>query len=102
MLKFDESFVPLPSEKVRFVLLSYSKRNLTLHTTQPTGQESLAEKWIFHKLNTSTTIINQALAERNFMAASAEAYRFWLYDICDVYIVRPPPCFLFVPTASDP
>ena len=29
------------------------------------------------------------------MAATSEAYSFWLYEICDVYIVRldPPTCF---------
>lgn len=56
--------------------------------SQPTGDESLVERWILQKLNHATVIIDKALTERNFMAATAEAYRFWLYDICDVYIVR--------------
>ena len=55
---------------------------------QPTGKESLVEKWILHKLNIAATEINTALAERNFMAATNSAYNFWLYELCDVYIVR--------------
>jgi valyl-tRNA synthetase len=32
--------------------------------------------------------MNTQLAERNFMAATNTAYQFWLYELCDVYIVR--------------
>ncbi|TKA55374.1 hypothetical protein B0A53_02298 [Rhodotorula sp. CCFEE 5036] len=67
MLKLEGDFVPLQSEK-------------------PTGKESLVEKWILHKLNLATEKVNTALHERNFMAATSEAYSFWLYEICDVYI----------------
>lgn len=55
--------------------------------SQPTGSESLVEKWIFHKLNIAATEINTQLAERNFMAATNAAHNFWLYELCDVYIV---------------
>lgn len=54
---------------------------------QPTGKESLVEKWILHKLNAAAEEINKQLAERNFMAATGAAYNFWLYELCDVYIV---------------
>ncbi|PPQ73033.1 hypothetical protein CVT24_001413 [Panaeolus cyanescens] len=67
MLKLDESFVPEP-------------------TAKPTGNESLVEKWILHKLNIAATEINTQLTERNFMAATNAAYNFWLYELCDVYI----------------
>ncbi|KAF9039389.1 tRNA synthetases class I-domain-containing protein [Panaeolus papilionaceus] len=67
MLKLDETFVPEP-------------------TAKPTGNESLVEKWILHKLNIAATEINTQLAERNFMAATNAAYNFWLYELCDVYI----------------
>ncbi|KAK7031713.1 tRNA synthetases class I-domain-containing protein [Favolaschia claudopus] len=67
MLKLDESFVPEP-------------------TAKPTGNESLVEKWILHKLNVAATDLNAQLAERNFMTATTAAYNFWLYELCDVYI----------------
>jgi len=67
MLKLDDSFVPEP-------------------TAKSTGNESLVEKWILHKLDIAATEINQYLAERNFMSATSSAYNFWLYELCDVYI----------------
>ncbi|GAA5995048.1 valine--tRNA ligase [Rhodotorula paludigena] len=67
MLKLEGDFVPPQSEK-------------------PTGDESLVEKWILHKLNLAAEKVNQGLQDRNFMAATSDAYSFWLYEICDVYI----------------
>ncbi|GAA5988559.1 hypothetical protein JCM5350_004453 [Sporobolomyces pararoseus] len=67
MLKLEGGFVPSQSEK-------------------PTGKESLVEKWILHKLNSAAEKVNSALNDRNFMAATSDAYSFWLYEICDVYI----------------
>ncbi|GAA5976762.1 hypothetical protein JCM11641_000863 [Rhodosporidiobolus odoratus] len=67
MLKLEGDFVPPQSEK-------------------PTGKESLVEKWILHKLNQAAEKVNAALVDRNFMAATSDAYSFWLYEICDVYI----------------
>ena len=60
---------------------------------QPTGKESLVEKWILHKLNFAAAEINKQLAERNLMQATNVAYNFWLYELCDVYIVRVLPPF---------
>jgi valyl-tRNA synthetase len=45
------------------------------------------EQWILHKLNVAATEINIQLAERNFMSATNTVYNFWLYELCDVYIV---------------
>ncbi|KAI9462013.1 tRNA synthetases class I-domain-containing protein [Lactarius psammicola] len=67
MLKLDESFIPEA-------------------TPQPTGNETLVEKWILHKLNIATAETNRHLGERNFMAATNAVYNFWLYELCDVYI----------------
>ena len=67
MLKFEDGWTPLPSEK-------------------PSGDESLVEKWILHKLNTAVSAVNGSLHERNFMHATEDAYTFWLYELCDVYI----------------
>jgi valyl-tRNA synthetase len=60
------------------------------------GKESLVEKWILHKLNIAATEINDMLTERNFMAATTAAHNFWLYELCDVYIVRECPAHLEV------
>ena len=69
MLKLDEAFTPELKAK-------------------PTSNESLVENWVLHRLNIATAEINRHLAERNFMSATSSAYNFWLYELCDVYIVR--------------
>ncbi len=53
---------------------------------EPSGSESLVEKWILHKLNVAAKTVNDNLKERNFMAATSAVYNFWLYELCDVYI----------------
>ncbi|KAJ7714891.1 tRNA synthetases class I-domain-containing protein [Mycena maculata] len=55
-------------------------------TSEPTGNESLVEQWILHKLNVAAKEVNVQFAERNFMLATTAVYNFWLYELCDVYI----------------
>ncbi|KAJ7490033.1 tRNA synthetases class I-domain-containing protein [Mycena galericulata] len=59
---------------------------LTHIGTKPTGNESLVEKWILHKLNIAAAEVNTQFAERNFMLATTAVYNFWLYELCGVYI----------------
>ncbi|KAI5801174.1 tRNA synthetases class I-domain-containing protein [Geopyxis carbonaria] len=75
MMRLEDGFVPKPTSKV-------------------TGQESLVEKWILHKLNKAAQNTNQALEERNFLVATDEIYRYWLYEFCDVYIENSKPLIL--------
>ena len=55
------------------------------HPTK-TGHETLAERWILHKLTVAAKEINAALAEREFAAATTIIYQFWYSQLCDVYI----------------
>lgn len=51
-----------------------------------TGNESLVEKWILHKLAVATKSANESLERRDFLEATSSIYNFWLYELCDVYI----------------
>ena len=51
-----------------------------------TGKETLAERWILHKLTVAARDINTALAEREFSVATNAMYLFWYGQLCDVYI----------------
>ena len=62
-----------------------------MNRLQPSGKESLVERWILNKLNDAAAEVNRELAVRNFMNATGAAYNFWLYELCDVYIVGFPP-----------
>ena len=51
-----------------------------------TGDESLAELWILHKLTTAASEINAALTDREFSQATRTTYEYWYNHLCDVYI----------------
>lgn len=97
MLKLDETFVPQPEAKVSARTALCLNADVYSITFQVRGEESLVEKWILHKLNFAAGEVNKYLAERNFMAATNAAYNFWLYELCDVYIVRFLPTLYYTP-----
>ncbi|KAL8961595.1 MAG: hypothetical protein Q9183_005285 [Haloplaca sp. 2 TL-2023] len=51
-----------------------------------TGNESLADRWILHKLNTACADINKALNDREFAVATHISYQYWYTQLCDTYI----------------
>lgn len=51
------------------------------------GKETLAEKWILHKLNTAAKGVCEALESRDFFVAANIVYQYWYSNLCDVYIV---------------
>lgn len=53
---------------------------------EPSGKESLVEKWILHKYTTAAQTIAKALDERDFLTSTTAVYSYWLYELCDVYI----------------
>lgn len=55
-------------------------------TGKLTGKESLAEKWILHKMTIAAQEVNKALAEREFMKSTNIIYTYWLFSLCDVFI----------------
>lgn len=55
-------------------------------TAAASGVESLAEKWILHKLTIAARDVNKALSEREFSRATQLVYAYWYYHLCDVYI----------------
>ncbi|ORX39758.1 valine-tRNA ligase [Kockovaella imperatae] len=59
----------------------------------PTGNESLVEKWLLHKLNEASDAVSANLETRDFSVATDAAYHFFLNDLCDVYIEATKPLF---------
>ncbi|KAF2482268.1 tRNA synthetases class I-domain-containing protein [Neohortaea acidophila] len=51
-----------------------------------TGKESLPERWILHKMTIAAREVNDNLAKREFSDATQALHRYWLYELCDVYI----------------
>lgn len=55
-------------------------------TVKKTGAESLAERWILHKLNTAAKIANEKLEQREFSDAAYALYQYWYSQLCDVFL----------------
>lgn len=47
----------------------------------------MVEKWILHRFNETAKIANEALQSREFQRATNAIYMYWLYQLCDIYIV---------------
>ena len=51
-----------------------------------TGNESVADLWILHKLNAAIKETNLNLEQMNFMQATNAVYQFWWSELCDVFL----------------
>lgn len=81
-------------QATKFALMRLGDDFVPKPTIALTGKESLVELWILHKLNKAAQNTNMGLEERNFLLATDEVYRYWLYELCDVYIENSKPLIL--------
>jgi len=56
-------------------------------TSQTTGSESLADRWILNKLARAIESSSKGLETYEFPIYTTAVYNFWLYELCDVYLV---------------
>ncbi|KAL7268442.1 valine--tRNA ligase [Rhizina undulata] len=73
-------------QATKFALMRLGDDFVPRADARKTGKESLVELWILHKFNKAAQNMNKGLEERNFLLATDEVYRYWLYELCDVYI----------------
>lgn len=60
--------------------------------TLPPSKFERMDRWILNKLSKAAGVCNDSLAKYNFQEATSGAYNFWLYELCDVYLVS---CLLY-------
>lgn len=72
-------------QATKFVLGRLGDAYVPPATAAKSGNESLVEKWILHKLTEASKAVNEHLDKREFSEATSAVYNFW-YDLCDVYI----------------
>jgi valyl-tRNA synthetase len=53
---------------------------------EKSGNESLPERWILHKLSEASRLINDRLEKREFSLATQVAYKYFYESLCDTYI----------------
>ncbi|KAI1653624.1 tRNA synthetases class I-domain-containing protein [Daldinia decipiens] len=73
-------------QAAKFVLGKLEQDFVPEKTGKPTGKESLAEKWILHKMNAAAKEINESIANREFNRSTTTVYQYWYNHLCDVYI----------------
>ncbi|GME86089.1 unnamed protein product [[Candida] boidinii] len=73
-------------QATKFVLMRLGDDYVPAATGGLSGNESLVEKWVLHRLTQTSLKINESLESRDFFEATNAIYHFWLNDLCDVYI----------------
>lgn len=58
-----------------------------LHNVQ-NGSESNMDLWILSRLAEATALCNSGFETYDFSVATSACYNFWLYDLCDIYLVK--------------
>ncbi|KAG9292124.1 hypothetical protein G9A89_005268 [Geosiphon pyriformis] len=77
----------------RFALMKLGDNFQPRNNAQKTGKESLAERWILHRLNATIKETIDSFNERNFKEATRVVQAFWRDALCDVYIEWIKPIF---------
>ena len=72
-------------QATKFVLGRLGEDYTPPATLAKTGNESLVEKWILHKLTVATKNASAGFENREFGESTNHIYNFW-YELCDVYI----------------
>lgn len=67
-------------------MLKYLKDFTPRSTISKSGNESLPERWILHKLSTSAQKVNEHLEKREFSMSTQAAYKYFYEFLCDTYI----------------
>jgi valyl-tRNA synthetase len=85
-IRGHRQFVNKFYQATRFALMNYGEY-VPERTGGRTGRETLVEKWILHRFNEAARMANDGLEAREFHKSTNAIYVFWLYQLCDVYIV---------------
>jgi valyl-tRNA synthetase len=55
--------------------------------SQISGKETLIDRWILSRLSEAVELCNRGFENYDFPLATTACYNFWLYELCDVYLV---------------
>lgn len=72
----------------KFALSYFSKDFEAPNHYELLGNESYMDLWMLSKLASATLDVNRGFATYDFVLVTSAIYNVWLYDLCDVYLVR--------------
>lgn len=73
-------------QATKYVLGNLDSKFEPMAQPKLTGHESLAEKWILHKMNHAVREVNEAMEKREFQKITLTLHAYWYNQLCDVYI----------------
>ncbi|CAN8019258.1 unnamed protein product, partial [Ixodes persulcatus] len=85
----------------RFALMSIGEDFKPKEVAAVSGKESPMDRWILSRLAAATETCNAGLEAYDFPQVTTAIYSFWLYELCDVYLVRERPAYAVNPRASS-
>lgn len=59
-----------------------------IQSSQLCGEESVSDRWILSRLSAAVGLCDAGFKAYDFPAITTTIYNFWLYELCDVYLVR--------------
>ncbi len=70
---------------VDFPLCSFL--NMWFCVSQLSGSESVSDRWILSRLSAAVALCDSGFQAYDFTTITTAIYNFWLYELCDVYLV---------------
>ncbi|XP_077987163.1 valine--tRNA ligase-like [Glandiceps talaboti] len=70
----------------KFAMMSLGDNYKPAPTIQPTGSESLVDKWMLSRIANAVMTCEAGWPEYDFPAITTSIYNLWLYELCDVYV----------------
>uniref|UniRef100_A0A665VV08 Valine--tRNA ligase n=1 Tax=Echeneis naucrates TaxID=173247 RepID=A0A665VV08_ECHNA len=58
------------------------------------GDESVSDRWILSRLSAAVALCDAGFKAYDFPAITTAIYNFWLYELCDIYLVRSRPALV--------
>ncbi|KAG8127725.1 putative Valine--tRNA ligase protein, partial [Naja naja] len=78
------------TDALRFALCAYTTQGRDINLDL-SGSESLVDLWILSRLSHAVELCDMGFQAYDFCGITTAVYNFWLYELCDVYLVSVTP-----------
>lgn len=72
---------------VKFAMKVLGEKFVPAAKAQLSGQESVSDRWILSRLCAAVGLCGTGFQAYDFPGITTAIYNFWLYELCDVYLV---------------
>uniref|UniRef100_A0A3P9CRU4 Valine--tRNA ligase n=1 Tax=Maylandia zebra TaxID=106582 RepID=A0A3P9CRU4_9CICH len=73
---------------VKFAMKTLGDNFVPSEKVQLSGEESVSDRWILSRLSAAVTLCDAGFKAYDFPTITTAIYNFWLYELCDIYLVR--------------